>query len=232
MKKYEGIDIISALKIIVDNNTKHYKSDFKYDIKMFKDAVDHQDGENNRFLWLSRQSGTECFTERNVYLKETCANTTWLYHADRKDENLIAFAVEVTGIKDKRVVGNIYELNYKQHAAEVKRNSLPCVSVTLTYKDGTEKQVLYSDYLCRQDQLRNEHGGIKQIRLEPEYIDDLQTILYHTRKKRNSHTATFKARTPKQLSIKQKLEAGKKQLEQQRAATQKQNKVMAVAAEV
>jgi len=44
---------------------------------MFKKAALHPDGENNRLLWYSRRSGTHCFPERDVYIKDTGANSTW-----------------------------------------------------------------------------------------------------------------------------------------------------------
>ena len=66
MRKYENVDIVSSLGAVVELNTEHYKSDFKYDIEMFKEAAKNPNGENNRLLWLSRQSGTYCHLESDV----------------------------------------------------------------------------------------------------------------------------------------------------------------------
>ena len=39
MRKYENVDIVAALGAVVELNTANYKSDFKYDIEMFKEAA-------------------------------------------------------------------------------------------------------------------------------------------------------------------------------------------------
>jgi hypothetical protein len=78
--------------------TEHYKSDFEYDPTMFREAARNPDGENNHLLWLSRQSGTECFFEREAYLVESYAHSSWVYHAKNHSEAPLAYAVHITGI--------------------------------------------------------------------------------------------------------------------------------------
>ena len=63
MRKYANVDIIAALGAVVELNTENYKSDFKYDIEMFREAALQPSAENRRFLWLSRPSGTYCFCQ-------------------------------------------------------------------------------------------------------------------------------------------------------------------------
>ena len=47
------------------------------DMEMFMEAARHPTEENTHLLWLSRRCGTECFRERDVYLKESQASHTW-----------------------------------------------------------------------------------------------------------------------------------------------------------
>ena len=168
MRKYENVDIVAALGAVVELNTEHYKSDFKYDIEMFKAAAINPDGENNRLLWLSRQSGTECFKERDVYLIESQAHNSWPYYADRRGEGLRAYAVEITGLVNGRVMGNLHELDYRQHAADVQKNALHVATVDVKYTDGAELHLPYKEWDGQRERLYRQHGEVKQLRREPE----------------------------------------------------------------
>ena len=222
MRKYENVDIIAALGAVVELNTEHYKNDFQYDIDRFKEAAINPDGENNRLLWLSRHSGTECFPERDAYIIETHAHTAWIYHADGNGDSLRAYAVEITGLDNGRVMGNLHELDYKQHAAEVQNSAFHVATVSVTYKDGIDLRLPYKEWDGHRERLFNQHGEITRLRREPENEGDIQTVLKNSRAKRDkeSRPAVLKAqaKTPEQPSIKQKIAAGRKQLEQQRAA--------------
>ena len=66
MRKFEGVDIISALRKIVNNNNLHYKTDFEYDADTLKNAA-----AGDRFLWLSRYSGTELCNEHDTHIRNT-----------------------------------------------------------------------------------------------------------------------------------------------------------------
>jgi hypothetical protein len=221
VRKYENVDVIAALGAVVEINTEHYKSDFKYDIDMFKEAARHPDGENNRFLWLSRQSGTECFRERDVYLIESQAHNSWPYYADRRGEGLRAYAVEITGLENGRVMGTLHELDYRQHAAEVQKSALHVATVSAKYADGTELHLPYKDWDGQRERLYNRHGELKQLRREPENEGSLQAVLNTSRRKRekDARPAVFKVRVqnPKP-SIKQQIAAGKQQRAAARAA--------------
>jgi len=221
MRKFENVDIVAALGAVVELNTEHYKGDFKYDIDMFKEAARNPDGENNRLLWLSRQSGTECFKERDVYLIESQAHNSWPYYADRRGEGLRAYAVEITGSVNGRVMGNLHELDYREHAAAVQKNALHVATVSAKYADGTELHLPYKEWDGKRERLYHQHGELKQLRREPEDAGALRDVLKQAREQREKEArpAAFKVRVqnPKP-SIKQQLAAGKKQLDGERAA--------------
>jgi len=221
MRKYENVDIVAALGAVVELNTEHYKSDFKYDIEMFKAAAINPDGENNRLLWLSRQSGTECFKERDVYLIESQAHNSWPYYADRRGEGLHAYAVEITGLVNGRVMGNLHELDYRQHAADIQKNALHIATVDVKYAGGAELHMPYKEWDGQRERLYRQHGEVTQLRREPEDTGALRDIVKQARESRDKDAtpAVFKLRvqTPKP-SIKQQIAAGKKQLDGERAA--------------
>ena len=76
MQKFENMDVIAALEAIMHQNTAYYQSDFVYDIKMLREAARSDQPEDKLLLWLSRPSGTFCFRERDVLLKDTQAYNT------------------------------------------------------------------------------------------------------------------------------------------------------------
>ena len=219
MRKYENVDIIATLGAVVELNTEHYKSDFKYDADMFKEAAINPDGENNRLLWLSRHSGTECFPERDAYIIETHAHTAWIYHAEGNGDSLRAYAVEITGLDNGRVIGNLTELDYRQHAAEVKKAAVPCVAVFMKFKSGKEMCMPYDVFSRNSEGLYYKYGELDYQRREPENEKDLQAMINISRAKRDkeSRPAQFKvnANNAKQPSIKEKIAASRQELDRE-----------------
>jgi len=236
MRKFENVDIVAALGAVVELNTANYKSDFKYDIEQFKRATQNPDGENNRFLWLSRPSGTYCQTERDTYIKDTAAFNYWNGCAtilgkdtpfDRVivNDRVMTFAVEVTGIENGRIKGNLHEIDYPRHIRELNRVALPLHTVTATYKDGTTVTLPKQEHDAAHLRLHHKHGQLQTLISHPRNEDALRVVLKVAREQReqDARPTTFKVRvaTPKQPSIKQQLEAGRKQLDTERAAAPK-----------
>jgi len=232
MRKYENVDIVAALGAVMELNTAHYKSDFQYDIDMFKRAALHPDGENNRFLWLSRPSGTYCQRERDAYIKDTAAFNYWNGCATilGKDtpfdkvivnDRVMAFAVEVKGIENGRIKGNLHELDYGDHIRHLNRAALPLHTVTATYKDGTTVTLPKKEHDAVHLQLHHRHGQLQTLIPNPENADALRIVLKVAREQRegDARPATFKVRVAnRQPSIKQQLAAGKRELAGQRTA--------------
>lgn len=235
MRKYENVDIVAALGAVVELNTEHYKSDFKYDIAHFKEAAQNPDGENNHLLWFSRRSGTHCYPERDIYIKDTAANNTWSHYATllgKPDiyqtavvtDRIIAFAVEIKGIENGRIKGDLYELNYGEHVKQIARAALPRHTVTVEYEDGTKMTLPHAEHDGKRESLYYQHGKVITYRNDPEDTGALRDIVAQAREKRGkeSRPATFKVRVknpkPEKPTIKQQLAAGKKQLAADRAA--------------
>lgn len=224
---------LSPRLAVVELNTEHYKSDFKYDVERFKEAAKHPDGENNRLLWMSRQSGTWCFPECDVYVKDAEAFNYWNGYAKILgdvnsymstvivQDRILAFAVEIKGMENGRVKGDIYELDYRDHIRQLNRAALPLHTVTATYKDGTTVTLSRKEHDARHMSLFHQHGQLQTIKPNPEDAGALRDILKQARDKREKEArpATFKVRVqnPKP-SIKQQIAAGKKQLAAERAA--------------
>ena len=198
MRKYENVDIIASLGAVMELNTEHYKSDFRYDIEMFMEAARHPTEENTHLLWLSRHCGTECFRERDAYLKESQASHTWLFHA--------------TTLRDGKVMGNLYELDYRQHAAKLGQQAFPIQEVSLKFEDGTEGRYPYEQYNHNHGiyGMIAEHGKVVSKHYEPESEDVLRGLLAAARQGRQKNrAATFKIRIGRKPSIRKQLAEAK-----------------------
>lgn len=64
--KYENIDLISAMRQIMELHTKHYKEDFELDAKLLCDMASSESAEDKHLLWMSRPNGTHILREREV----------------------------------------------------------------------------------------------------------------------------------------------------------------------
>jgi len=140
MQKFENVDILRSLNAIMQTNTKHYKSDFKYDVEIFKEAVKSQETDNKNYIWFSRPSGTECLRERDVFLKDSAQYNRFCFYAEQTKDKILAYNVEVIGIKDGKVAGNIYELDYYKYYQHVKDSALPINYTSLVYEGGVKAQ--------------------------------------------------------------------------------------------
>ena len=136
MQKFENMDVIAALEAIMHQNTAYYQSDFAFDIKMLREATRSDQPEDKLLLWLSRPSGTFCFRERDVLLKDTQAYNTWKFCGEQTHDRILAYAVELTGTANGTVQGNLYELDYQQHFQHIREVALPVGANRLIYESG------------------------------------------------------------------------------------------------
>ena len=134
MQKFENMDVIAALEAIMHQNTAYYQSDFAFDIKMLREAARSDQPEDKLLLWLSRPSGTFCFRERDVLLKDTQAYNTWKFCGEQTHDRILAYAVELTGAANGTVQGNLYELDYQQHFQHIRDAALPVGANRLIYE--------------------------------------------------------------------------------------------------
>lgn len=91
-------------------------------------------------MWLSRPSGTYCFRERDVFLKDTRQHNTWRFYGEQTRDHILAYAVTITGTAGGKIKGNLYELDYPQHFKHVAEQALPADTVTLHYERGSRTQ--------------------------------------------------------------------------------------------
>ena len=137
MQKFENVDVIVALGEIMRQNTAFYQSDFDIDKGIIQRAAASDQAVDKTPLWMSRSSGTYCFRERDVLLKDTRQHNTWRFYGEQTRDKILAYAVELTSTKDGAIRGNLYELDYQQHFRRVIDAALPVSMNRLFYEHGS-----------------------------------------------------------------------------------------------
>ena len=136
MQKFENVDVIAALGEIMRQNTAFYQSDFDIDKGIIQRAAASDQAVDKTLLWMSRPSGTYCFRERDVFLKDTRQHNTWRFYGEQTRDKILAYAVELTSTKDGTIRGNLYELDYQQHFQHIREVALPVGANRLIYESG------------------------------------------------------------------------------------------------
>ena len=89
---------------------------------------------------MSRPSGTYCFRERDVFLKDTRQYNTWKFYGEQTRDHVLAYAVELTGKVGGKIRGTLYELDYQQHFRHVIAEAVKADNLILHYEKGDKEQ--------------------------------------------------------------------------------------------
>jgi len=173
LRKFVNVDVLASLEAVMRRHTESYQSDFQIDKEIIRKAAQSTETEDKTLLWMSRPGGTYCFKERDVFLRDTGAHNSWRFYHEQTKDKVLAYTVEISGWKGDKVVGNLYELDYPEHAAHVRRAALPVSSVLITLDDGQTRQVGYEEYRNNPDVVR----WATNIRYEPEDESVLRGLL-------------------------------------------------------
>ena len=191
LSKFEDMDVFASLHAIMKQNTGFYKSDFEIDKKIIHEAAASPDCEDRTLLWLSRPSGTHCFRERDVFLKDTAPHNTWRFHKEQTRDRILAYAVELTGIENGKIKGNLYELDYATHFRHVREQALPADIVTLFYERGERSQPTGKYFSGSPDP---QYGAFLRFEVQPNAPEALRDLLHEEKRSRDKLTrGDFKA---------------------------------------
>lgn len=181
MNKFENVDLVASLDAIMRQNTAFYQNDFDIDKRILQEAADSTAAEDKTLLWFSRPSGTQCNRERDVFLKDTAAHNTWRYYGEQTRDNILTYAVEVTGSEDGKIKGNLYELDYMQHFKHVMEQALPADTNTLIYEHGIREQPTTQYFDGYPDK---ELGKFERFEAQPNDPDALRFLLQEEKRNR------------------------------------------------
>ena len=185
LQKFENVDVVASLEAIMKQNTAFYQSDFDIDKQILQKAAISPTPEGKRLLWFSRPSGTCCFRERDVFLKDTRQHNTWRFYGEQTHDTILAYAVELTGTEQGKIKGNLYELDYPQHFREVIEKSISADNYTLLYEHGelTKPAGQYFD-----GNTDPQLGKFIRFEAQPNDPEALKSLLGELKKKRIQHT--------------------------------------------
>ena len=132
-------------------------------------------------MWFCRPSGTHCFRERDVFLKDTAPHNTWRFYMEQTSDRVLAYAIELTGKERGKIKGNLYELDYSKHYERVKEKELPADTVKLIYEHGERVQEAGRYFDGTPDP---QLGKFERFEAVPNDPDALQSLLQEERRSR------------------------------------------------
>lgn len=185
LNRFEQVDIIASLDAIMRQNTAFFQSDFDIDKEILREAAARSAAEDKQLLWLSRPSGTYCFRERDVFLKDTRQHNTWRFYGEQTNDTVLAYAVELTGKENGKLMGNLYELDYPQHFRRVAENAVPADNCTLIYEHGERTQPAGAYFDENPDP---QLGKFERFEAQPNDPESLRQVLREERKSRETLT--------------------------------------------
>ena len=159
------------------------KADWLVGIKMLREAARSDQPEDKLLLWLSRPSGTFCFRERDVLLKDTQAYNTWKFCGEQTHDRILAYAVELTGTANGTLQGNLYELDYQQHFQHIRDAALPVGANRLIYESGMREIGPKEHFDSRPDKY---FGEFVRYEMQPRDPELLQAAIRQEQRSRES----------------------------------------------
>lgn len=185
LNKFENVDVTASLEAIMKQNTGFYQSDFDIDKQIIAEKAASPRKEDKTLLWFCRPSGTHCFRERDVFIRDTAPNNTWRFYKEQTSDPILAYAVELTGVKDGKITGNLYELDYGKQYERVKDNTVDAGTVTLVYEHGTREQPADQHFDGYPDP---QLGKFERFEIQPKDPEALQSLLQEEKHSRDRLT--------------------------------------------
>jgi len=161
---FRDVDVISTLQKIVNHNTYYYQTDFSFDQDTLRKAAEERNG-NRNFFWMSRKSGTWCFPERDVYIRDTNAYNTWMYYGNSKSEQVKAFWIELKGTEDDKAMGDIAEIDYQRHLDYLSTHSFEPAQVEVVFRNPNGYKTFdFKEYSKYWQEIGQEYGTVDKKR--------------------------------------------------------------------
>lgn len=184
--KFENVDVEQCLRSVMERNTKHYQSDFELDVKSMRRIAQINHCEQTPLYWMSRPSGTWLLRERDLFIRESSAFHIWQYYKDTRD-TILAYTVQITGMENGAIKGNLYTQDYRAMAEYLEKNALPAASARVLFEGHLAPMTFtYEDYQSNRPALQAKHGKEIKLWLEPSDPAVLDTILKNADRRRQN----------------------------------------------
>ena len=182
--KFLHVRLLPCLEMIMKQNTAFYQSDIQEDAKILDRAAAETDSDKRVLLWFSRECGTECFRERDVFLRGSGANITWMYYSAQKNERFLAYAVEVTGVENGYVIGNLYQLDFAEMCGRIAAKALPADNLLYRYEHWL---LTLPSGKCPSTHAEDKYGKLLEVTTLPNDEYALQELLGDEKKLRDKN---------------------------------------------
>lgn len=186
MQKFENVDLFAAMGAVIQGHTAFYKTDFEIDKDILREMAAAPAQERMPLLWLCRPAGTHLFPERNVFIKDIAPHNTWRYHYEQSSDPVLAYAVELHGEKNGKLLGNLYELDYDAHARHVRETALPPAAVHINFADGHSQDFTFDQYANHWSDIYYEHGKVHSLLFSSQSDGELSALLAQEQSARQS----------------------------------------------
>lgn len=199
MQKFENVDLLDCLEKIMNLNVKCYSWEFPHAVKLLNEALRSDNSKNKNLLCFQCSNGTHCCYEKEVFIKNSPSNILFSYEEKRRKHTPIVYAISVKEQIDRKIIGNLYLLDYQTMIDFINRNEITADKKILHYdkKDlvvNFGKRPLENEY--------TEYGqyiGMEYIPNEPE---KLNTTLNEVSKEREYYpVASVKEHFDNQTSL-------------------------------
>ena len=159
-----NVDVLETLQKIMEHNTDYYQSDFQYDVTKLREAAADRNAERH-FFWMSRGGGTWCFAEPEVYIRNTSQHNTWNYYgAGNKSEHVKTFWIELKGMRDEKVMGDIVELDYQKHLDYLCTHAFEPSAVEMVFKNPNGCRTFsYQEYDQNFQSIAQRYGTAQRV---------------------------------------------------------------------
>ena len=184
-KKHTNVDIIAELQKLVDSHVDSYKEDFDIDKRIIRCAAESKEPEDKVLMWFCRPHGTHCLRENQVFIQGTRDHNTYRFYAEQTRDECIARVIVPKTVKRGMVFGDVFEINYREQAANVAQNSVEPDHDRLTFADGFVLEAPCRSSFDAAMALVGEHGGVKTHRTLPKDADALAEVLTKQKSRRD-----------------------------------------------
>ena len=184
LREKTDVDIFEELSKLVDTHVKHYKEDFDLDQRLIMQAAKSELPEDRTFIWFCRECGTQCLRESQAFVRDTREHTTLRFYAEQSGEAITARIIVPKSVKGKKVMGDVYEVNFRDLANKVAQDSISPAMTRMAFADGFEQEVPFHKSLRQAEVLVQEHGKIASLHVIPVDKEALADLLKQQKHRR------------------------------------------------
>ena len=170
LQGFHDVDIVKSLQEIAEKNTVFHKADFLIDKQILKKVAESTSLDDKNYIWISREKGTHCFNERNSFIADTPEYNKFMFY---KNQDVLAYSVEIKEMQDNVIKGNIYEIDYLSQCLFRQKNCSLLENITVTFENGNKQVFSSEEYFQNVEQLQQKYGQIKEVHYESK--QELQT---------------------------------------------------------